>query len=505
MTARRTSSVSIGYLAVWVCTGWLLAASAAQAETLTLVHVNDFDQFDGKDGAGGFARYATVLENVRAGGGTVIATNAGDFLSPSLLSSLDQGAHIVALNNLVGLDIATLGNHEFDFGPEVAQDRLREAEFALVSSNVTLHDAPFPLTEPYLIREVGDVKVGFIGLTTPDTAEIASPGPDVHFADPVVTASEMVAALEGQGVELIIALTHLPVAVDRQVAGVDGIDLVLGGHDHAPMTFAADADSLVHKSGAQAVHVGVIQLELGRDDEGALTIRPAWQMIHTAGVPEDAAVQKSMDLYAAQLSDELDEVIGTTEIELDSRRQTVRSGESTFGNLVADAMLAATGADFALTNGGGIRADRLYPAGSDLTRGDILSELPFGNKTVVIEVPGSVVLAALENGLSQLEDGAGRFPQVANLTLEYDPSRPPGERVLSVLIGDAPLDPAATYAMATNDYLAGGGDGYAMFEGLPMAIDPAAARLMAAQVMDYIEQAGSIAPRIQRRIIATSS
>ena len=127
-------------------------------------------------------------------------------------------------------------------------------------------------------------------------------------------------------------------------------------------------------------------------------------------------------------------------------------------------MRAATGADLALTNGGGIRANKIYAPGTTLTRRDILSELPFGNKTVVLEMAGRDIVAALENGLGKIEDGAGRFPHVSGLSVSYDPSRPAGERVLAVTRGGAPLDLDATFTLATNDYMAGGGDGYDVLE-----------------------------------------
>ncbi len=136
-----------------------------------------------------------------------------------------------------------------------------------------------------------------------------------------------------------------------------------------------------------------------------------------------------IDAMKTKLDTSLGQVIGTTDVTLDSRRNVVRSEESSMGDLVADSMLKATGADIALTNGGGIRGDKTYDAGTKLTRKDALTELPFGNKVVVTEIPGSQVLAALENGFSQVESGAGRFPQVAGMSVVWDPSAPPGSRV----------------------------------------------------------------------------
>ena len=208
-----------------------------------------------------------------------------------------------------------------------------------------------------------------------------------------------------------------------------------------------------------------------------------------------------IDRYAAQLDEELGVAVGTTGTELDTRRLSVRTRETNFGNLVADAMREATGADVAVTNGGGIRGDRTYPAGTELTRRDILSELPFGNRTVLLEVTGGQIREALENGFSQIEDQAGRFPQVSGMTVRYDPNAPAGQRVREVTVGGRPLDPSATYRLATNDYMAGGGDGYAVFMDAKPLIDPAAARLMASQVIERIQAKGRIAPTAENRIV----
>ena len=163
-------------------------------------------------------------------------------------------------------------------------------------------------------------------------------------------------------------------------------------------------------------------------------------------------------------------------------------------------MRSATGADVGFTNGGGIRGDRTYDAGTVLTRKDVLTELPFGNVTVVIELSGADLKDALENGVSRIEDKAGRFPQVSGLRFVYDPAAAAGSRVKSVTVGGEPLDPGKTYRVATNDYIANGGDGYAALRRGKTIVDASGATLMASQVMDYIEKQGKVAPKVEGRI-----
>jgi len=151
-------------------------------------------------------------------------------------------------------------------------------------------------------------------------------------------------------------------------------------------------------------------------------------------------------------------------------------------------------------NGGGIRADRTYDAGAKLTRRDILTELPFGNLTMLTEIPGSQVLAALENGVSQVEKGAGRFPQVSGVTFTYDPSAEPGSRVSEVMVNGAPLEADKLYKVAVNDYILGGGDGYTALGGGKVIVDTGAGQLVANDVMAYVEKMGTVKPTVEGRI-----
>jgi 5'-nucleotidase/UDP-sugar diphosphatase len=227
---------------------------------------------------------------------------------------------------------------------------------------------------------------------------------------------------------------------------------------------------------------------------------PDFRFVDTATVKPDPKTQKMVDALKTKLDKNLGVVIGVTDVALDSRRNVVRSEESNMGDLVADAMKAATGADVALTNGGGIRGDRTYDPGTKLTRKDVLTELPFGNKTVVTEIPGSQLLAALENGFSQVENGAGRFPQVSGMQVVYDPKAPPGSRVASVVVNGTPLDMNKLYKVATNDYMLAGGDGYTALGGGKVVVNVQAGNLMANDVMSFIQKMGHVTEKVDGRI-----
>lgn len=477
------------------------AASSAEATKITFLHVNDVNEIEPRRGAGGFAPLMTLLERERAASVHTITTFGGDLFSPSLLSGFTKGAHMVEMMNAIGTDVAVVGNHEYDFGPEAAARNFAASAFPWLGTNVLDPDGSpaAGLVATHLV-ESGGFKVGFFGLVTPETAVLSSPGREIEFAPVIDSARRAVDDLKSQGAELIVALTHQFLSEDRKLAAeVEGIHLILGGHDHVPVATDVKGTAIL-KSSHNARYLAIADLRVERDEEASLSVRPEWRLVSSAGIEPQAEMQALVDAHTATLDEELDVVIGRTAVDLDTRRLSVRSGETGFGNLVAEALRRGTGAEVGLTNGGGIRGDRTYAAGSELTRRDIFEELPFGNMTVLLELSGADLRAALENGVSQVENMAGRFPQVAGLRLVYDPQAPPGARVMEAEVGGEALDPARTYRVATNDYMAQGGDGYAALEAGRAIIDASGGTLMATMVMDHIAAEGTVAPRRDGRI-----
>ena len=483
----------------------LLVAGPAVAETVTLtfVQTNDIDRMEEEDGRGGFARLAGLVKAERARGGPVFFVHSGDTISPSLLSGIDRGVLIIDILNQMDVDVMVPGNHEFDFGPEVFRERIGEATFPIVSSNITGPDgaAPANTVDTLLVETAGGFTVGFYGVTTEDTPVVSSPG-DYRFAPSVEVGMARAAALRQAGADFVVAVAHTPVDVDFGLVRAGAADLILSGHDEHLVAYYNGRVALT-ESASQADVAVVTEITLTREEAGGpVDWRPAFRIVDTATVEPDAEIAALVAGYSDALDAELKVAIGITETALDSRRATVRSEEAAIGNLIADAMRSAVGADVAITNGGGIRADREYPAGATLTRGDIFAELPFGNRTVKLQLSGADIRAALENGFSQVEVFGGRFPQVSGLAVTYNPGRLPGQRVLSVTVGGEPLDDARTYTLATNDYMAGGGDGYAVFRSATALIDPVSATLMASQVIDHVARAGTVAPKPEGRIVA---
>jgi 2',3'-cyclic-nucleotide 2'-phosphodiesterase (5'-nucleotidase family) len=452
---------------------------------------------------GGFARLAGVVKAERARGGRVIFAHAGDTLSPSLMSAIDRGAHIITLTNLVAPDIFAPGNHEFDFGKTVFLQRMGEARFPLFAANLRAADGQrLPNFRDRSIVNVGGVRVGLIGVTYDGTPRMSSPE-DLQFLPTVATTREQAEALRREGVDFVVAVAHASRQQDYAIFDTRAVDLLLSGHDH-DLFINFDGRNAMVESSHDALYVTAVDVTIEVKEETGRRITSWWpqfRIIDTAAVTPDPEVAAVVAKLEQETGKGLDAPIGTTAVELDSRTATVRTREAAIGDLIADAMREAGRADAAVTNGGGIRGGKIYAPGTAITRRDILAELPFGNRIVTVAASGADLKLALENGLSQLPRPAGRFPQVSGLTVEADTSRPAGDRIVSIKVGDAPLDESRIYRVAVNDFMARGGDGYVSFDQAPPLLPPADAPLLTTEVMRYIQSLGTVRARVEGRIV----
>jgi 2',3'-cyclic-nucleotide 2'-phosphodiesterase (5'-nucleotidase family) len=484
----------------------LAATAHAQKATVTFLHINDVYEISPKQGRGGMAPLMTLLKQERAKAAHSITTLGGDLVGSSMMSGITKGTQMIELMNAIGMDLAVVGNHEFDFGSEVFKQRIAESRFPWLGTNILGTDGKlYGTLVGTVTRKVGDLTIGFFGVITPETEHLSSTGSDVKFAPVMDTARAAVKQLRDQGVDAVVALTHLALAEDRQLAReVKGIDVILGGHDHDPMTLY-EGGVLIFKVGYDAHYLGVAQIEIektqGQRGPQVKVWPREWRLVSTAGVAPDPQIAAVVKKHEDQLDASLNVPVGKTGVALDSRRAVVRRQEAAIGNMMSDAIREFTKADIAITNGGGIRGDRIYEAGATLTRKDVLTELPFGNLTVLLDISGADLRAALEEALSQVEDLAGRFPQVSGMKLEFDARRPKGDRIVNLTIAGKPIDPMARYKLAANEYIAGGGDGYTSLKKAKPIVDASAATLMATVVMDYIQAKGTVSPTVEGRII----
>ena len=488
----------------------ILSAGAASAQTtkVTFILVNDIYLMGDEampDGQrrGGFARLAAVVKAERAKGGHVIFAHAGDTLSPSLMSGLDRGAHIVALTNLIAPDIFVPGNHEFDFGQETFFQRMGEAKFPLYAANLRGPDGkPLPNFKDRAVVTLDGVRIGLTGATLEDTPRVSNPG-DLQFLPAVATMKQQADTLRSEGADFIVSVVHVDRKQDYELVATRSIDLVLTGHDHDLFINYDGRNAVVESSydGHYLVAVDVTISVKIEDRNRIVTWWPQFRVIDTATVTPDPEVAKVVATYEQELSRLMDVALGTTAVALDSRNAAVRTGEAAIGNLIADAMRESAKADVAIMNGGGIRGGKVYPAGASITRRDVLTELPFNNRLVTVEVSGAALRRAIENGLAQLPNAGGRFPQVSGMTIEADVQRPPGSRLTAIRVGKEPLDDARTYRVAVNDFLSRGGDGYTMFADASRLLPDPDAPLLINEVMDYVRALGTVRTGVEGRIV----
>jgi 5'-nucleotidase / UDP-sugar diphosphatase len=464
---------------------------------LTILQINDVYETLPVNGAGGLARVATLKRTLAAAGSTPVVVLSGDFLSSSVASSIFKGAQMIEAFNAMGLDFATLGNHEFDFGKDVLVERMAASRFQYVVANVLDDQTGQPVggAARYIVRTFNGLKVAFFGLCLTDEEISQDRRRGLRFLDPIETAGGVLEALRAERVDAVVAVTHLSYAQDRELARrFPQIAVITGGHEHYPITSFV-GDTLISKAGSDAKWVARIDL---RRDGGGLERHFSLVPID-ASLKDDPQTAEVVARYEAKLSTELEVVVGSTAVPLDADSRHIRTTETNLGNLVADAIRADAGAEVAIINSGSIRGDRVYSAGP-LTRRTIIAMQPFGNVVCKLDVPGQVIVDALNHGVSKLPASAGQFPQVSGLTMKVDMSAPAGNRVRGVVIGGRPLDVKKIYSLSIPDYLLNGGDGYAMFAGQRVVVGPEAGGLLASAIEKYVGAKKTVAPEIERRI-----
>jgi 5'-nucleotidase len=477
---------------------------------MTVVQLNDVYEIfpvtvsagDKAEKRGGMAYVATAVKELRAQG-PVLLLHAGDMLSPSLLSTKlkHRGAQMVAALNVLSLDAATFGNHEFDFGCRTVLDRVRESNFPWVVANVdwpAVANMPPGKIGPTLILERAGLRIGVFGVTVPLAPVTGCGAEAITFRDPVAATRKAVADLKRANVDVIVGLTHLRMEEDKALAAaVPGIDLIVGGHEHEVLAAKVGGTPIV-KSGVNAINLGLVRIAANRVGNRRV-LEKEWQVLamDAAKISADPAMEALFAPYRKELAGYA-KVIGQIAMPLDAREDTLREGESNLGDYVADLMRDRMKADVALINGGGFRDDRIIPAGP-LTLGDLNTLLPFTNELVVVEVTGAQLRAALENGVSLAGQGAGRFPQISGMSFRYSRGLPVGRRVGEVLVGGRPLEPERHYTLATTGFLVERGeiDGYTGL--LPKTVLRRGGDLNAA-IVAHIQVAGSIRASLDGRI-----
>ena len=483
-----------------------MGVTAARADyVLDILHINDLhsriqsvskynstcaaeDESEGKC-FGGIARVKAKIDERRAAlaaeNANVLVLDAGDQFQGSLFYTTYKGDAAVEFLNMIKPDAMAVGNHEFDDGPETLARFIDKAEFPVISANTSAYFEPLLKDKlpGYVIVEKGGEKIGIVSVVAADTKELSSPGDKVDFNAEIGILKSAIPEIESYGVNKIVALTHVGLEMDKQIAAaVSGIDVIVGGHSHTLLANGDDGaagpypvwvenpDGIkvpIVQAGSYSKYLGEVSVNF--NDDGVVTAAYGEPHLLDAGVTPDAAITARVAELAAPIEELKKKPVGDAVAAIDGDRDSCRLGECSMGNLVADAMLdrvKGQGATIAVQNGGGLRASI---DGGQITMGEVLEVLPFQNALSTFELKGSDVVSALESGVSQVEEIKGRFPQVAGLRFAWDETVEPLKgRIKQVQVmkdGEwADIDPEATYKLVSNDFMRGGGDGYAVFK-----------------------------------------
>ncbi len=520
---------SVALLTAIAIPAWLDIAAQENRFALRILHTNDHhahlepSKF-GDRNLGGIARRRTLIEQIRNESKNnqeaLLLMDAGDIFQGTLYFNQYLGQADLDFYNALAYDVGTIGNHEFDRGQQVLADFLAKAKFPIISANLDISNTS-PLhnrIRPWHILKVQGKKIGVFGLTTPDTAILANVGEGVKFTDPIAAAREAVRALKQQGINKIVALTHLGFDEDLALAKqVTDIDIIIGGHSHTPVGNIPNAEQpypLVEKSSNRNPVLVVTDWEWGKY-LGDLSVRfdGNGKLIAWAGKPHavemsitpDREFEDKLKAYAAPIESLRQQVIGQSLLELDGDRIKMRTEETSLGNLIADAVLAKTKLDrvqVALVNAGGIRNS--LPRGN-ITMGNVLEVLPFGNTITRIDLTGQQLQEALENGVSLAEQEEGRFPQIAGLRFEWNRNLVAGNRVTKIEVKNESgkfelLNPETIYRVATNNFLASGGDGYSVLAKGKNLLETG--YLLSDAIAEYISANSPLQVKTEQRIVS---
>lgn len=474
-------------------------ANEGETVVINILHTNDIHSRVMESDSGiGYAKLATLINQYRKESSNVLLLDAGDTFHGDNIANLVEGESIVNIMNAIGYDAMTPGNHDFNYGQKRLLTLDKLTNFPIIGANILKTDGT-PFLPEYKIFEFNDIKVGVFGLSSTETSFKTHPNNVIGltFEDPVKAAKAMVERLKDE-TDIIIALTHLGEEGENtsiEVANaVEGIDLIVDGHSHSVYEEGMTVnDVLIVSAGEHSKYLGTAEIKI-KDGEVLEKTAKLISKDETAEVEANENILQIITETIEAQEEILSEIIGKTDIYLDGERENVRTKETNLGNLVMDAFLAETGADIAMSNGGGIRSS--LEAG-EITIGDVITVVPFSNFVITKKMTGAMIKEALEFSVRLYPEANGGFLHVAGLSFSFDPSKGEGERVHNVMVGEEPLNMDKKYIVATHDFLAAGGDGYEMFAGAETVNEYP---IMNEVVMNYIKEKEVVNPTVEGRI-----
>lgn len=476
-----------------------LVTTVRADQQVTLVYAAAMAEVQPSKERGGLPQLATLLKTLRRDQRHLLFIHGGGALSPSLLATTDRGAHMISLLNLLRPDVLAVAKSEFAHKEDELSQRAMEANFPLLLANINdpLHNGDIEGTRAWQILTVGSYRIGLFALVDPEVIVDYMPTrAQIIATEKVITA--ITSSLRQAGADMVILLADFrPPGLDGMLgSGIIDVALINATTLDPP---AEQPDNNYYEFNGDSGAACLFTLNM-RGSGPSFSFSAKSRTVPLAELAEDAELKAKIDGYLSQLADILAVPLAVTRSDFDTNRKALRSGENGFANLLADILREFYQADCALINGGGIRGNHSYAAGTTLTRGDIHREIPFNNRVVNLEVNGRQLRESIENGLGRIEDGKGRFPHVSGMRIWYDPTAKPGQRAVRIHVGGEELQPDKTYSLATLDYLASGGDNYTSLVGSKRLTKIGGGRLFWEYVRDGLVARGEIAPRPDGRL-----
>jgi 5'-nucleotidase len=476
---KKISSLLIGFLSFcllfcnYKASSEAVATFAPAAAALQVMQINDvYQTLPGEEtNKGGLARVATLKKQKLKTNPNTILLLPGDFISPSVASTVFKGKQMIEVLNQTGIDFATVGNHEFDFGLDILLERMQESNWPWLLSNIVDSKTQHTPSEgkAFVIKNYGKLKVGFVGLCLNGEeilpSNLKGKNKTWQITDPKATLAKYLPILKKQKVDLIIALTHQVYADDLKLAlEFPELDLIVGGHEHYPITVYV-GNTLLSKAGSDARFVANIDFYPAASPDK--TKPQFFKAFNLQDVDEkielDLKAQAVALKYKALLDKNLNEVLGKINEPLEARSAITRSQQTKLGGMIAELMKASLKAEVGLINSGAIRIDKVIPPGS-ITKRDIISIHPYEDRICKIEMTGELLLRTLNHGVSRLEEKLGRFPQLAGVEYQLSPKNNSQYSVTNVKVNGKNLDSKSKYTLAVSNYILNGGDGYEMLK-----------------------------------------
>lgn len=453
-----------------------------------------------KKDKGGLAELATLVKETRYKSPHTMFLHGGDSLAPSVMSSFDQGSHMIDVLNSLEPDAMSISEREFAYKEDGLIVRIAEAEFPFISSNSidTLTGLPLEGVEEYQCFSYGDHKICAISILDPEVTTHYLVN-RIHVQDSKSRILEMSKILREKQADIIILLTAHKIPQINALLENNTLDIVLHADSDEDSVKSVGNGLYVKEGTNEGMAAKLSLIVTGHKD--SLKKSLSGQILPLNSFIKDENVQRKIDYYNNKLEQIMDVIIGTTLTPMCTSKQKVRTEENAFGNMAADALRDYYKADIAFINGGSIRSKVQYNAGENITRKDIQSQMPFQNKSDLILIKGSELYSAMENSVSKVENAKGRFLQISGMKMVYCPENIPGERVSSITIAGQNIDLNKSYLLATDMYLTSGGDDYDMLLHQKTISSKNNPKMIWEIVRLYIEKHQTVSPKVEGRII----